>query len=84
MRVTTIALIVAASACEADLAKLQRLEVEKSIQCLNEQFYTDKYTRARPARLDSTTVESDSLARMVSHYRAKCELLTRQYEAVGR
>lgn len=84
MRVAAIALVFLLSACESDVEKLRRLESEKTTQCLNEQYYMEKYTKARPPYPASSTPESDSLGKLVLDYKARCELLTRQYEAVGR
>jgi hypothetical protein len=87
MRPIAIAGLILVCACESSVAKLQRLENEKSTECLLEQAYRDKAMKARygpggmtPANVRSPmTPEADSLGRQWMDHRAKCELATREY-----
>lgn len=71
------------TACESDLAKIQRVEGDMNTHCLNEQYYYERYREAQTKNPKPTT-ETDTLGRRWSEHRAKCELLTREYNAIGR
>lgn len=67
-------------ACESDTEKIKRLDGQAAVECLNEEYYGEKYEKAR---LDSSPGK-DTLLRRWADHRAKCELLTREYQSVGR
>lgn len=71
------------TACERDLDKLQRLDTERLIQCLNAEAEYEALQKARPDPRKRTPA-TDSLARKWVERQSKCELLTRQYNAIGR
>lgn len=72
--------LVAMTACESDLEKLQRLEDERGIACLSTEI--DQRVFMQERHLGGPVAES--LGRMWSASKAECELLTREYQSVGR
>lgn len=83
-----LVLLPALLACESDEKKIARLEGERTMHCLLEQSYRDKYTAARFPKGITVAVtkhpppetpESDSLRRRWMDHHTKCELATREY-----
>lgn len=76
--------LVAVTGCETDLEKIQRLSGEQAVACLNAEIDYRAYKDAKPDNMKPATPRADSLGREWSEWTAKCELLTREYQRVGR
>jgi hypothetical protein len=81
-------ILVALLACESNEKKLSRLEGDRTMYCLLEQSYREKYeaarfpggiTLAQTKNRPHETPASDSLRRSYLDYHTKCELATREY-----
>lgn len=71
------------TACERDLDKLQRLDSERLIQCLNAEAEYEALQKARPDPRKRTP-STDSLAFKWVERQSRCELATREYERFKR
>lgn len=78
-----LSLLVLLTACESDLDKLQRLDTERWIQCLNAEAEYEALQKARPDPRKRTP-QTDTLAAKWIERQAKCELATRDYERFRR
>lgn len=64
------------TACESDESKHDRLAGDQAVNCI----LADKYSREyEMVALQSKTPLKDSLTRLASEYRTKCDLSTREY-----